>query len=166
MKTYIGIDNGVSGTIGIINEKVSLCYSFQTPIIKQQDYTKAKKIVSRIESRELVKQLKAVIPNLKNSFTLVERPMVNPKRFAATASALRAHEAIITVLELLGMPYQFIDSKEWQKKMLPDGLKGSSEQKKASKDIGLRLFPQFSELIEKHGDADGILMAEYAKRTY
>jgi hypothetical protein len=88
--------------------------------------------------------------------------MVNPQRFKASTSALRALEATIIVLEELRLPFQYIDSKEWQKEMLPKGIKGSSELKKASLDIGNRLFPQFKDV--KHGDRDGLLMAEYCRR--
>jgi hypothetical protein len=45
--------------------------------------------------------------------------------------------------------------------MLPKGVAGE-ELKKASLDIGNRLFPMFTEF--KHPDRDGLLIAEYARR--
>ena len=48
--------------------------------------------------------------------------------------------------------------------MLPKGIEGSAELKKASKDIGCRLFPSQADLINKHKDADGLLIAEWARR--
>ena len=98
-------------------------------------------------------------PFANDALILLERPLVNPNRFAATASALRCHEAELTVIEMLGIPLQFIDSKEWQKALLP---KGCDNTKKASLDIGNRLFPQFREF--KHPERDALLIAEYAKR--
>ena len=59
--------------------------------------------------------------------------------------------------------YQLVDSKEWQGLMLPKGTKGSDDLKLASLSIGSRLFPQFSDQFKK--DADGILIAEWAKRS-
>jgi hypothetical protein len=56
----------------------------------------------------------------------------------------------------------YIDSKEWQKEMLPKGVKGSDELKKLSLDIGNRLFPQFRDF--KHPDRDSLLICEYARR--
>ena len=56
----------------------------------------------------------------------------------------------------------YVDSKDWQKVLLPKGTKGSDELKKASLDIGNRLFPQFAD--NKHKDRDGILIAEYGRR--
>jgi hypothetical protein len=160
MKTYIGIDNGVSGTIGIINEEETSF--FKVPTKSEQNYTKKKGNVTRINGPELIDTLNGI----PNPMALIERPMVNPTRFKATTSALRALEAVLLVLEALEIPYQYIDSKEWQRELLPKGIKGTPELKKASKDIGCRLFPQYKELIEKHGDADGLLISEYCRRKF
>ena len=77
-------------------------------------------------------------------------------------TAMRCFEAELTALEMSGIRFMFIDSKEWQKELLPKGISGSEELKKASLDIGNRLFPQFKGV--KHKDRDGILIAEYARR--
>ena len=161
MKTYIGIDNGVTGTIGIIHSH-GLVEFVKTPVKLEQSYTKKKQNVSRIVVDELDKLLNISA----DVMVLVERPMINGTRFKASMSGIRALEATLNVLELRGLPYQYIDSKEWQRELLPKGIKGSEELKKASKDIGIRLFPQHKELIEKHGDADGLLIAEYARRKF
>ena len=46
--------------------------------------------------------------------------------------------------------------------MLPKGIKGADVLKKASLDVGKRLFPQFADKFK--GDADGILIAEWARK--
>lgn len=158
-KIYFGIDNGVSGTIGVRSD--DLTEFIKTPTKSEQSYTKAKQNITRIKVETLVDFLSSF--DTKDWFAIIERPMVNPGRFKATVSALRAMEATLNVIELLGIPYQYIDSKEWQKVFLPKEAKGE-ELKTASKDVGCRLFPQFKELITKHGDADGLLIAEFAKR--
>lgn len=157
-KTYIGIDNGVTGTIGIVRyaDKARL---LMVPTKKVQDYTKAKKNITRLDAVAFKALLE---PFADNCMVVMERPMVNPQRFTATASALRCLEAELVVIEDLGIPYMFIDSKEWQRAMLPKGIKGSEEQKRSSLDIGNRLFPEFKDF--KHSDRDGILIAEYARR--
>ena len=162
MKVWIGIDNGVTGTIGIINEEGHVYEFFKTPVIKCLDYTKAKKYIHRIDSVSLTKKLSLYKPEHGelDVLVLIERPMVNPTRFVATTSALRALEALLIIVESLGIPYKFIDSKEWQKAMLPKGIKGSIELKQASKEIGKRLFPQFA---INHPDMDGLLIAEYGR---
>lgn len=158
MKTYIGIDNGVTGTIGILSEDCDALFQ-KTPVFKTQDYTKAKKNIARVLSFNLYELLKGFDPATTKA--VIERPMINPTRFQATISASRCLEAELVVLEVLKIPYEFCDSRDWQKDMLPKGCKGE-ELKKASLDIGNRLFPQFKDV--KHPDRDGILIAEWARR--
>lgn len=158
-KIYIGIDNGTTGTIGIVGNGIEP-QLHHTPIKKEQDYTKAKKIVSRLDCEcftEIVKQF-----NSNNVCVVCERPMINPTRWNASMTAIRCWEAQLIVLEMLGISHIFVDSREWQKSLLPKGIKGAEEQKHASKDIGNRLFPQFKDF--KHPDRDGLLIAEYARR--
>ena len=155
-KTYVGIDNGVTGSIGIVTLTGGSQQFFKTPVFSVVNYQKQIKKINRVD----VVKLQSSLENLQNPIALVERPMVNPGRFNASTSALRALEATLIVLEALKIPYIFIDSKEWQKDMLPGGIKGADALKKASLDIGKRLFPQFN----FKGDADGMLIAEWARR--
>jgi hypothetical protein len=169
-KVWVGIDNGVSGSIGII--KQSRATMLLMPTRSELSYTKVKRNITRINWQALRELLLENCPlgtvNVWGGGGLVkvflERPMVNPMRFQATASALRAMEATLLVLEMFKLPLQYVDSREWQKVMLPSGIKGADQLKRASHDIGCRLFPHLSALIDKHGDADGVLMAEWARR--
>lgn len=161
----IFIDNGVTGSIGIIGKRTK---EFKlTPTVKMQDYTKAKKNVSRIDVpafKDLLFHAFANRMGEEDVIAVLERPMINPARFSASISAARSMEATVAVLEALEIPYKFCDSKEWQKGVLPSsGKKGtdSATLKQESKDVGLRLFPEFRELISKHGDADGLLGARH-----
>lgn len=158
-RAYIGIDNGISGSVGIIYEDGTYEF-FKTPTNKAQDYTKAKQEVTRIKPKELADLFKYVGPG---SQVLMERPMVNPKMFKNSMSAMRCYEATITILETLNLPYSVIDSKEWQKLLLPIGCAGE-ELKKASLDVGNRKFPD-TKLI-KHPDCDGMMIAEYCRIKY
>jgi hypothetical protein len=158
-KVYIGIDNGVTGTIGVVGDDIQpqICH---TPVKKEQNYTKKKDIVTRLDANgfaDIIKQFDA-----KDVMIVMERPMVNPTRFKATTSALRCFEAQLILIEHLGLAYCYVDSKDWQRELLPKGIKGADEQKKASKDIGKRLFPRLADF--KHPDFDGLLIAEYARR--
>lgn len=156
-KIAIGIDNGVTGAIGIIADKP---YLFKMPVKNELSYTKTKQNINRIHYRNLY----SILDNFKylniqnNSFALLERPMVNPGRFKATLSAMRALEATLIALEELGIPYSYIDSKEWQKELLPKGLE-KEELKKASLDIGIRLFPSID--FKGFKDADALMIARY-----
>lgn len=158
-KIYIGIDNGTTGTIGITGDNI--CPQIlHTPVKKEQDYTKAKKNVSRLDVNAFIEILSKY--NHNDIVVVCERPMINPTRWTASMTAIRCWEAQLVCLEVLGISHQFVDSKEWQREFLPKGVKGAPELKKASLDIGRRLFPSLSDF--KHSDLDGLLIAEYARR--
>ena len=162
-KVYIGIDNGTTGTIAWISQTTSGIE--ETPIITEQSYTKAKNIISRIDHVQLRTDLRKAIGNSSPSecIVVIERPMINPMRFKASISAARSLEATLCVVEDLGLPHMYADSRDWQKKMLPQGCKGD-DLKTASRDIGYRLFPHCAGIINKHKDADALLIAEWARR--
>lgn len=155
-KVYIGIDNGVTGTISILKEGGVVIY-FKMPIKRELSYTKKKQYITRL----CYDSLNSIIEEYYNSncFCLIERPMINPKRWKASMSAIRALESALIVLENNVIPYQYLDSKEWQKEFLPKGIKKPSILKNAAIDVARRLFPQ----IETK-DADSLLIAEYARR--
>lgn len=153
---YIGIDNGVTGSIGIVDEEKSEFY--HTPTKRELSYTKKKQFIRRIDWEKL----RRILFGREVKIIGLERPLVNSKMFASTQSAMRSLEATLIIIETLELPYRYIDSREWQKAMLPSGLKGADELKKASLDIGKRLFPQHADKFKK--DADGILIAEHLRR--
>jgi hypothetical protein len=157
---YIGIDNGVSGSIAIISKNGGHYEIHPTPVFSSQDYTKKKKNINRVIVSEFM-EIICKFPSSKKVF--IERPLVNPKLFQATISAVRCLESQMTILEALSIPYCFLDSKQWQKELLPQGCKGT-ELKKASMDIAIRLFPECETEIRKQKDGDGLLIAEYARR--
>ena len=97
---------------------------------------------------------------------LIERPMVNPRAFTATSSALRALEATLIIVEMLECEFIYIDSKEWQREFIASSIIGHDNLKEASMKIGIDLFPNHTTKITKHGDADGLLIAEYGRRKY
>lgn len=158
-RAFIGIDNGVSGSIGIIYDDGT--YEFhQTPVKNEQDYTKAKKRVNRIDGIKLKQLLNKAATS---SMVVIERPMVNPSRFVSTMSAIRAYEATVVILEDLRLPYEVIDSKSFQKLYLPLGVSGD-DLKPASLEAGNRLFPET--VSNKHKDRDGMLIAAYCKQKH
>lgn len=163
-KIFIGIDNGVTGTIGIIAEEKT--QFFKTFTKSEQSYTKKKGNITRIDFPKLKTILYNATFGYEKSEIIVgiERPMINPGRFAATVSASRSLEATLIIIESLELPFEYIDSKEWQKNLLPANVLGSAELKKASLQIGDRLFPQFVGI--KHEDRDGILIAEHYRRKF
>lgn len=153
---FVGIDNGVTGSIGIVYS--SGAYEFyKTPVFITASYTKEVKYIHRIDWVAL----KKLIPN--NSYVFLERPMINPRAWTATQSALRALESTLIVFEMLGVVYTYIDSKEWQQQFISSAIIGHEDMKEASKIVAMELFPQCIHEIAKHGDGDGLLIAQYGK---
>lgn len=165
-RLYIGIDNGVTGSIGWVGDGVQPTF-WETPTKSEQSYVKEKKNITRISVPALEALLSEAVGGISplDVMVVMERPMINPMRFQASISAARSLEATLIVIERLGLPMVYVDSKKWQKAMLPHGCVGKDELKKASKDIGCRLFPGMpAAVITKHKDADSILIAEWARR--
>jgi hypothetical protein len=166
-KVYIGIDNGVTGSLAVVGE---LGATFRkTPTVNEVDYQKSKvKNRTRIDHTALCVWLEEIKTRSDmlglEIMTICERPMINNFRFDATVSAARSMESTLIAIETFHLPYQWLDSGEWQKVMLPKGCKGD-DLKKASADIGCRLFPAFTDAIRKHKDADSLLMVEWARRA-
>lgn len=160
MKTvYIGIDNGVTGSIGIITDGGAIL--IKTPVKKVMNYTKTvKRFVNRIDYPALKETLQTFVKD-KKVICRLERPMINNARFQQSISAARAHEATEICLEELKIPFDYIDSKKWQKAMFPPGI--TKEQLKiASVTTGEHLFPEAN--VQHHKDYDGLLIAEYLRR--
>jgi len=163
MRVFIGIDNGVTGSIGIIREDGF--YVLHRMTTKSElSYTKKKQNITRVDGIKLSAVLCMYAGD--DVKIAIERPFVNPGMFKSTLSAIRCLEATITVIESFKFfSYKYIDSKEWQKVLLPAGCEGP-ELKIASLEIGKRLFPKIDYDGLKMKDADGILIAEYLRRSY
>lgn len=180
---YIGIDNGVSGSIGVLwlmgnaaNKMPDLF--IPTPTFSSLNYTKKARNVTRVDVPALRRVFMAVVNHYDepNVLVVLESPMINPGRFNATASALRAFEATMICIESVqralekragwaaSLSYMTTPSRSWQKVMLPN-VKGNKELKRASAQIGCSLFNKLAPAVKVHGDADGLLIAEWARRA-
>ncbi len=152
----VSIDNGVTGSIGILCENTATF--FATPTKEELHYSKAGKVNRRVDVKEL---MLALAPFKQNSKAYLERPFTGSPMMINTALlSARAYEATAIALEQLGVGYITVDSKEWQATQLP-GVKGSANLKKASRLRGIQLYPSLASYITAHGDADGLLMARH-----
>jgi hypothetical protein len=133
-----------------------------TPTFVEQDFQKDKKNVTRVDVLKLIFWFNELPKG--NVRIVLERPFVNPMMFNATLSAIRAWEATLIALQKFNFPRQVIDSKRWQKEMLPAGCKGK-ELKATSVQMGCRLFPDHADWIKDQGDADALLIAEFSRRN-
>jgi hypothetical protein len=162
-KIHIGIDNGVSGSIGIIPDHTRNAKYFKMPIVKKRDYQKGRvKHINRIDIFMLANNLKNHIDDFAKCFFLLERPYTNPDHYDTTINAARAMEATLLTLEILGVAdrnIDFIDSKEWQRFFFPSGIRCRENLKRWSLEVGKREFQH----INFVDDADGLLIARYAQ---
>jgi hypothetical protein len=165
MKIFIGMDNGTSGSIGIIKETGEY-YFLITPKKTEKSYTKKDQNITRIDIIKLKEELEKYINLKEDQIRLyLERPFTNPNPqfFKAIISGMRSLEAVTIFCEQNNISLEICDSKSWQKLLLPIGVK-KGETKKASLDIATRKFPLYTDLYKKHKDGDGILIAEYCRR--
>lgn len=165
-KLYIGIDNGVTGSICLMDELGTNAQMFKVPTISEQDYTIKIQNVTRLDGARFIEILK-IYPVEFLRFAYIENPLVQPARFKATMSGIRCMEAQLICLRILNVGRQFIPPRIWQKEILGTGLSKAKEVqlKQLSSDIGKRLYPQFSQFIDKQKDADALLIAEWARRN-
>lgn len=155
--TIVGIDNGASGSIGIIRDGVAVHFG-SVPTQDYLHYGKKGSISQRLDRKKLKDQLLWYAADSGFAARVfIERPF-SGKFINAVVPAHRFFEATIITLEDLGLGYEVIDSGVWQKPLL-GGVTGSKELKVASKLRGQQIYPQWADAIKKQGDADGLLIA-------
>ena len=165
---YLGIDNGVTGSIAAVDKDgVPLMFE-KMPIKNVQNYQKTEvKFINRID---VVSTIDLIIGCMKNNneenvAAVIERPMVNPKMFNSTMSGIRAWEAIMVVFDLMipkKISYSIVDSKNWQRYYFGKSFIGA-DQKRVSMERGIAKFPSFEDSIRKHKDADSLFMADFCR---
>lgn len=157
MKTTIAVDNGCTGSIAIISPAGTIYTG--TPTKDALHYSKKGGTHQRIDHAELELMLQPYMA--EGPHVYLERPFTaGPMMINTSLLSARAFEATLIVLERLEYGYTVVDSREWQKALLP-GVTGSANLKKASRLKGLELYPELGSAIKQQGDADGLLIAHY-----
>ena len=158
----IGIDNGITGSLASFRNGKLMDFreSFSKKWVKPTVTSKISHM-SRIDVEKLMEWMNDQPKESESVVAIIERPMTDQARFNASISSHHAQEAIMIALELLNIDYMTIDSKVWQSKFLPR-ISGSISLKCESKKKGKIEFPEFSDVIENHGDADAIFIGKLA----
>lgn len=156
---YIGIDNGVTGTIGFVTQR-GVGHWMLTPTLQTFSFTKKIKRLRRIDGIAMSDALKEASLIEPIDFVIMEQPFINQKFFHVSLSAIRAFEATLIVIELLKVPYRVIPAKEWQKALFPKGY-----EDKDTKNLALAYCKRCLPTVEfKKADlADGLCIALYAR---
>jgi len=164
---FIGIDNGCTGSIGIINSDTNEMVFKPTPNKKVLDFqTTSKKYVTRVDFDELCTVLMTCC--LDETKVMVEIPLMNPHLWKASISAVRALETTWIALEKSDLSFEFISVHKWRKRFIPGytSTMKAAEAKKLGMEIAIRKFPALADEFRKHGDPDGLLIAEHCKLTH
>lgn len=161
-KITIGIDNGATGTIALMGSAGTI---FETMPSKPFLAGKSGKVVTRVDHeklRDIIEGSFDVAELRRDARAYVERPFTGSSMMVNTmVLSARSFEAVIIVLEQLGIGFEVVDSKEWQRSVLGAVTGGSAELKRASKMRGIQLYPAHAQAITSHGDADGLLIAHH-----
>lgn len=159
----LAFDNGVTGALAICDLVMNtVSFNLSKDYIKKElSYTKAEKHITRIDCKKLDTLIRNTVVKGSRAVAVIERPMVNPRRFGASCSALRSLEATLIVLESLGIPVRYCDSKEWQHFLFGKLIAGDTKEK--SRQLGLQLYPQFMEEIQRQ-DADALLILHWYRQ--
>jgi hypothetical protein len=135
---------------------------------KVQDYHKTrKKRITLLDMPKMIEFFGAFTKDKYEVFIGMERPKTN-EFVMSNIVAARVHQQYLDLFAVLELPYPvFIDSKSWQKKAFPAGVKGP-DLKHYSREIGCRKWPQFTDQIMKQKnrknnsiDADGLFISEW-----
>lgn len=161
----LGIDNGTTGSITILHNDGSVHSINKTPIRKILKYTKKVSHMNIIVMEDMIKIFESAKAANKDAtiFAWVERPLINPMPmfFKASLSGIVSYVLTMLALEKAEIPYEFIDSKNWQSGILPEGTTGRDALKEASVSTAKRLFPKEKIDISV---SDSVLIAEYFRR--
>lgn len=161
--TVIGIDNGASGSIGVLNTYGVTPYFGSVPTQDSVYYARSRaSLPRRLDRKQLTSFLRG-FRDFGEVRAFVERPFTG-KFVHAMLLSHRFFEATICTLEDLGIGLEVVDSRDWQKPLF-GGIKGSDELKRASKIRGIELYPKLKDAITKQGDADGLLIAHHFFRV-
>jgi len=172
MKCYIGIDCGISGGIGVIDENGIMLASEVMPTVKTG---KGNKIDIAMLRKILFAPIGKIVTANPAAYTFI---IEDPGAHAPSASGLRSMTYCFAVAETLvfltGCRYHTVLSQRWQKEFwsrpkMPKGKKFNT--KAAALECARKLWPnqQFKATdrsTKAHdGIVDALLIAEYGRRT-
>lgn len=155
---YIGIDNGLSGGIAIIEGRKIL--ELRTMPTVQATDTRGEYDVHAIVE---------ILKKYPDSSVIIEKAHAMPKLGTVSAFSFgKLYGMMIGIASALNMPYSIVHAKTWQKEMFQD--LNSENTKQASVLKAKQLYPEQSFLATERskkphdGLTDALLLATYAQR--
>ncbi len=163
-KLYVGIDNGISGAMCVINNAGQVLHLSNLP-------TKKLGKDNSIEAYKLFSQLEDLIQKLDPWIhVMVESASKFSPGKMALCSTWRSFGTIEAVLSILNIPWEPINARTWQADLFKSHVRiGEENTKGISLQICKRLFPSVNLIRENRsnpdlGLADALLIAEYCRR--
>lgn len=170
----IGIDNGTTGTMCSWILESGLIDFIETPSKRELNYQKEINYIDRLDHNNFknwiknqIKSAELIYKDKIKVIIILERPMVNPKRFDSSIMAVRTFESTLVILQQMNLNYIVIDSKQWQhyffgKETTFIDLKFESLKKGLEVVNEYKNLDNIKNLITKHGDADALLITKFA----
>ena len=153
-KSFIGLDPGLKGGIGIIDV-----------------YGITAEVMPVIDKELIISDLVEYISPLDKPIAVIEKVHAMPKQgVSSTFTFGKGYGELIGMLKTLKVPYILVTPQAWKKKVLA-GLNWKGEGKKASIEFVMRKYPNLDLLPTKRcrvphdGMADAVCMAEYGRIT-
>ena len=154
VKTYIGVDPGQNGAMAVITPEQIVVFDFDDSFC-----LKWLKAISNLDIGDSSRGAKAVI----------EKATAMPKQGVSSMFKFGTNYGQwIGRLEVLGIPFDFVTPRKWQKEIYDSMPTKNMDKKALSLDRACRLFPEMREFLSRkkdHGRADALLICEYARRT-
>ena len=159
-KVYIGIDPGISGGIGAVDEDGNLISAHLLPVVS------AKKGGKELHLREVCRLIEGYMA-LGQCFAAIEKVHAMPKQGVRSvwrfAQATGQVEGVIAALRI---PYFRVPPQRWQKEYLRF-TNGGADKKQRSVMAASELFPDL-ELPRKkdHNKAESVLIADFCRKHH
>ena len=156
MKTYVGIDNGVTGSIGWIAPPNAIGSIVRTPVKKVRAHTKQVAYYNRVDHISLCNLFGFIFSFSDEVIFNLEIPFTAPDRAKQSMSAFFAFEATRVCIEQESIKFpikkyelRYTTAPQWRKKL--------QLQKGQELDFVKEKFPNVAQLNYK--DYDGLLIA-------
>jgi len=160
---FIGIDNGTSGAIAVLDPQGEVLEMFKMPVTKVGDavFIYAMGLCEMIERHP-------------STYVVAEQGQKNPM-FGTKGNFANGYSfgVVKTILDLTGRPHVLINPKTWQKIIFKDIRRGPNDStKNLSCEFARRRWPSISLLATARskkpddGLADALCLAEYGRLTF
>lgn len=159
------LDNGTSGGYAVMDLNGRLLAAASVPVITEQDYTKMKKQITRLDVKWMLDIIENRLPDPKKALVVLERPYTF-KGYKQVVAAARCHEATLIAFDLANVPKEsitIIDSRAWQRVHFTETQLKDYNTKDLAWAFVARNFPEYANAPE--GVIDAICIAAYVVWT-